>query len=229
MTKSFVLLSGGIDSTTALAIAIERTESRDVTGIAVDYGQRHVRELVSARTICEFYDIEFVVKPLHSVIPRTMLTDERVEVPKISYADIEGVSPTYVPFRNGLLISAVTAHVHGMLTDESETAEVYVGVHAEDAQQWAYPDCTPEFMGAMGNAVYVGTYRQVRLCVPLQWLFKHQIVALAASLNAPLHLTWSCYVGGAAHCGQCPTCRARRAAFKTAGIPDPTEYEGVPA
>jgi 7-cyano-7-deazaguanine synthase len=102
---------------------------------------------------------------------------------------------------------------------------VFWGAHAEDAENWAYPDCTPEFNGGMANAIYIGTYHKVRLAVPFQWLRKYQIVSRAFQLQAPLELTWSCYRGREKHCGTCPTCRARKAAFAQASHPDPTLYE----
>jgi 7-cyano-7-deazaguanine synthase len=156
-------------------------------------------------------------------MPESMLTDPQREIPNVDYKDIEGVSPTYVPFRNGQLLSKAAA-----LAQAEGFSELYFGAHAEDAQNWAYPDCTPEFIGAMANAIYIGTYHKVRLCTPLEWLTKTEVVALGDVLGVPFHLTWSCYAGGEKHCGTCPTCRARHQAFYDAVVDDPTEYADVP-
>ena len=219
MTKALVLHSGGIDSSVALVLAITEYGASHVCSLAIDYGQRHVREMDYAQKFCEVYGIERRVVKLPP-IQNSLLTDPTKEIPNTSYDQIEGVSPMYVPFRNGLMLAnaASIAQAEGFST-------IYYGAHAEDAFNWAYPDCTPEFNGAMANAIYVGTYHKVRLVTPLQWLLKWQIVAKGAELRMPFLLTWSCYKGEDIHCGTCATCRARKAAFVAAGIPDPTTYK----
>lgn len=227
MPNAYVLLSGGIDSTTCLYLAAR--DFQHVTGISAFYGQRHDKEIESARNSC--YRLGFLhhVLDLSALVPETMLTDTRREVPTVSYSDITGVSPTYVPFRNGLLLSAAAAFIQGERARISTTPEddewvLYFGAHAEDAHNWAYPDCCFEWTGAMANAIYVGTYRQLRLLVPLQWLKKRDIIRIGHGLGVPWEETWSCYRGGRVHCGVCPTCRARRDGFREAGIKDPTMY-----
>lgn len=224
--KAFVLLSGGVDSSTCLAIANQ--EFDEVTGISIDYGQRHSKELEYAARQCDSLEIVHDVISLRHVIPRTMLTDSRQDIPSIPYDQIKGVSPTYVPFRNGLMLSALVSHVSGQLGEtnhrEGEEWGIYFGAHSEDAQNWAYPDCTAEFIGAMANAIYIGTYQSVRLHTPLQWLTKDQVIKLGSQLGVNWQDTWSCYAGGEYHCGVCPTCRARRQGFLKAGVNDPTIY-----
>lgn len=228
--KAYVLLSGGIDSSTCLYIA--REEFADVEGVSIDYGQRHSKEILSAMGLCAHLGIPHHIINLREIVPATMLTDPSREVPNISYDEIKGVSPTYVPFRNGLMLSAVTSFVHGELCKFGDSEKydglewaIYFGAHAEDAQNWAYPDCTPEFIGAMANAIHVGSYYKVRLHTPLEWKNKCQIIEWGDSLGVPWDKTWSCYKGGDLHCGTCPTCRARRAGFMQAGVTDPTVYE----
>jgi 7-cyano-7-deazaguanine synthase len=131
-------------------------------------------------------------------------------------AEVEGPSPTYVPFRNAILLSMATAIA---LTAGAE--EVFIGVHAEDARNWAYPDCTPEFTGAMANAIYVGTYHKVRLVTPFSFWMKREIVALGLALKVPYQLTWTCYEGGKVPCMKCPSCVERAEAFKANGVIDP--------
>lgn len=235
MGKAAVLLSGGIDSTTCLYLAAKEYGPDNVIALSVDYGQRHEKELDHAqKSISKLNIFDSFVLDLQRVVPKTMLTDTQREIPNVSYNDIKGTSPTYVPFRNGLMLSAAASTFHGMLLNggmgtldsvkESGEHALYFGAHAEDAANWAYPDCTPEFIGAMANAIYIGTYGEVRLHTPLQWLNKKQIIQLGETVGVDWSLTWSCYKGGEVHCGECPTCRSRREGFKAAGVDDPTVY-----
>jgi 7-cyano-7-deazaguanine synthase len=281
--KAFVLLSGGLDSTTCLYKAIydycpdpmwdgrwmedpdtdiDRLPSEMriswVEAVSINYSQRHTKELEYAKSTCDRLGIKHTILDVGKLLSgaTVMLTKDSVgsvAVPDISYSDIKGISPTYVPFRNGLMLSALTAHAQKYVNEQidartreyneqnpsnidegiheqraTEEAKdlcgIYFGAHSEDAQNWAYPDCTPEFIGAMANAIYVGTYMSVRLHTPIQWLMKHEIVTLGDKLGVPFQQTWSCYRGEDKHCGTCPTCRSRKEAFKIAGVNDPTEY-----
>lgn len=218
---AYVLLSGGIDSTTCLAYAIDTYER--VIALTVDYNQRHQVELKCASNIIMHY--RNLGKQVHqhhlgASLGVGGLNDSTQVIPQVGYDQIEGVSPSYVPFRNGSLLALATSEAQA---DPKGVAVMY-GAHAEDAANWAYPDCTPEFIGAMAAAIYIGTYHRVRLVTPLMWMGKSDVVSWGMVLSAPLHLTWSCYEGGAVHCGVCPTCRARRLAFNQAGYADPTTY-----
>lgn len=221
--QGFVLLSGGIDSTTAFAIALR--ECAEVTAISIDYGQRHKKEIERAREIAHSYDCEHIVLSIGDALGTSMLTTDEV-IPDVTYDEIVGVSPTYVPFRNGYMLSRITAYAVNALgkNPSKDSACIYIGTHAEDAKNWAYPDCTPEFIGAMANAIYIGTYYSVRLKAPLNYMSKADIIALGNKLGVDHSLTWSCYAGGEKHCGKCPTCYARKAAFIAAGVEDRTEY-----
>jgi len=264
MKKAFCLVSGGIDSTTCLhkavldyrpqsmkeddAFALLYGELTDVDvkwveAYSIDYGQRHKKEGDYARRTCEGLGIKHGWLKAADFSGPVMLTDAQIEIPNLSYSDIKGVSPTYVPFRNGNLLSLITARAQqwinaqisgyvGDLVDREEAthmmrdcAGIYFGAHSEDAANWAYPDCTPEFIGAMSNAIYVGTYSCVRLHTPLEWLSKVEIIQLGEHLGVDWANTWSCYKGDELHCGTCPTCRARKAGFVGAGVDDPTEYQ----
>lgn len=277
--RAFVLLSGGIDSTTCLYRAIVDFAPPDfaaemelrglvindlgmvdwVEAVSVDYGQRHAKEADYAAATCAKLGIRHTVLHIGQLLggAGVMLTDAREAIPSISYAEIEGVSPTYVPFRNGTLLALVTAHAQKWVNESIKTraiemveearafdgdivdlrdftpaatdaakdsAGVYFGAHAEDAANWAYPDCTPEFIGAMANAIYIGSYGCVRLYTPIQWCGKAEIIRMGTELGVDWGGTWSCYAGGENHCGTCPTCRARRAGFIAAGVSDPTVY-----
>lgn len=221
--RAYVLLSGGIDSTVCLHIA-DKEYKGQVIGVSIDYGQRHKKEIKAAEAICNKQ--QFRHRTIYLPSPKTMLTDAAIDVPDVSYEEIKGISPTYVPFRNGIMLSALAAMAQSDHQNSGTSGEwaIYFGAHAEDAHNWAYPDCTPEFIGAMANAVYVGTYNAVRLHTPLQWLTKAEIITRGETLHVDWSLTWSCYKGERLHCGTCPTCRARRGAFLTANVADPTLY-----
>jgi 7-cyano-7-deazaguanine synthase len=218
---SLVLLSGGLDSTTALALAAG--ESDQVVTLSFNYGQRHQVELLKAKEVSDWFGVdEHIV--LNVPLPKgdSVLMHEDAEMPKMTYEEIEkseGVSPTYVPYRNGTFLSLAAAYALDRGCDT-----IWAGMHAEDARGWAYPDCTPEFSGAMQNAIYVGTYHAVRLVVPFQYATKADIVAKGIWANAPYHLTLSCYEGREPACGECPTCIGRLEAFKINGLDDPIPY-----
>lgn len=236
-SRSMVLLSGGIDSTTCLAAAVEYhgINGGEVEAISIDYGQRHIKETECAKAICEHYGVKHTILDVHHALGNSMLTDTSIAVPDISYNDIKGISPTYVPFRNGFMLSRLASYAQLYVNDVAQKlglkenppkdlVTLYFGAHSEDAKNWAYPDCTPEFIGAMANAIYTGTYYSVRLLAPLSYMTKDQIIAWGNKLGAPYHLSWSCYKGEDVHCGVCPTCRSRKESFVRAGVVDPTVY-----
>lgn len=226
--RAFALLSGGLDSTVCAYQAMDDYHS-NVEAVSVNYGQRHKKEIEYAARTCGQLGINHTVLPLDNVLAGSMLTDAKIAIPNATYDELpEGVSPTYVPFRNGLMLSMIAAYAQKWVNKAESHIErhaaIYFGAHAEDAKNWAYPDCTPEFIGAMANAIYVGTYRAVRLITPVMFSKKSEIVMRGMLLRVPFENTWSCYAGGADHCGQCPTCHARMQAFKDAGVRDPTTY-----
>ena len=220
--KALVLMSGGLDSTVCAKIAVDSWGATNVRGLSISYGQRHTKEILAADLVAKALGIELVTIAMPPIYENAAvaLTNKGIDMPKISYEDLDGVSPVYVPFRNGLLLSYAAAEA---LMNEAEL--LYFGAHTEDGLNWAYPDCTPEFIGAMASAIYVGTYHKVRLVTPLQWKCKEGIVNTAFRINAPLELTWSCYEGRVKSCGKCPTCQSRIAAFKATGRKDPIDYE----
>jgi 7-cyano-7-deazaguanine synthase len=224
-----VLLSGGLDSTTAAYLASHSVATQGkLVCISFDYGQRHSKELEFAARTADALLADHEILRIADIIPTTMLKDSAQALPNASYADLKGVSPTYVPFRNGLMIAAATSFLHGKLIREfpaGAAAHLYVGMHASDAAGFAYPDCTSEFAGSMSNAILMGTYGQMRLMTPFINMSKAEIVEKGNHLGVDFKTTWSCYAGGDRHCGTCPTCRDRREAFRLTGINDPTDYE----
>lgn len=224
--KAVVLLSGGLDSSTCLGMAVDAYGPSQVTAISVEYGQRHQAELTHAASVAQHYRVSHQVV----VVPRifgaggSSLIVGGPDLPAASYSQLpEGKSPAYVPFRNGVLLSVATA-----VADTLEADFVYFGAHREDGDRWAYPDCTPEFIGAMANAIHVGTYFKTRLLTPLEWMKKADVVAAGTKLGVPYGLTMSCYAGEEPACGTCPTCRSRYAAFVANGLLDPVPYLVVP-
>lgn len=223
MTKALVLHSGGIDSSTALVLAMEEYGAENIESIGINYGQRHSTELDYAQKLCDYYGVKRRVLQLPT-IEGSILTDPDAEIPKVDYSEIEGLSPAYVPFRNGLMLAncAAVAQAEGFDL-------IYYGAHAEDALNWAYPDCTPEFNGSMANAIFIGTNQKVQLITPFQWSTKEEIIKKGMDLGINYSLTWSCYVGANIHCGLCPTCRARHQGFIDANFEDPTVYKELAA
>lgn len=244
-TRAYVMVSGGTDSTACLHMAARAYD--EVVGVTFDYGQKHTKESDYADFQCAAVGAQRLRIDLGDMLSgeAVMLTKASdLEIPDIAYDEIEGISPTYVPFRNGTFLSITAAHaqkyvmeqvrklqgVHPELTDAKATdmmkdkCAVYFGGHAEDAQNWAYPDCTPEFVGGMANAIYIGTYQTVRVMAPILMLTKGEAIAKADKLGVDWSQTWSCYKGEEKHCGTCPTCRARYDAFIEAQVDDPTIY-----
>lgn len=220
--KGIVLHSGGLDSSTVLALALK--ECDQVESLSILYGQKHEKEWLAAADICQHYQVPHATMQIPNIFQGygSTLIDQDKPQPQMTYEELrqaEGPSPTYVPFRNAIFLSVATAHALVAKADY-----VYFGAHADDAHNWAYPDCTPEFIGAMSNAVSVGTYYKVRLRSPFMWANKAEIVRTALALGVPLALTWSCYEGGERHCGVCPTCISRKEAFRQANAHDPTRY-----
>jgi 7-cyano-7-deazaguanine synthase len=221
MTRCLVLSSGGSDSSVAVGLAVSEFKAHNVGSISISYGQKHEKELISARLIADHYEIKHVEVGLPAFLQGSALTDGAIEVPKGSYTDLveNGPISTYVPFRNGILLSIAIATAYQRYYNL-----VYWGAHAEDGDRFAYPDCTVEFSGAMANAAWVGTAGKVRLWTPFQYLRKKDIVKLGAELNVPFEKTWSCYVGSELACGKCPTCISRLEAFANNGLEDPILY-----
>ncbi len=225
MEKAVVLLSGGIDSTTCLAIAAEKLGVEQVTALSIYYGQKHDKELACARKIAAHYGVRHIEHDITSLMAFSqcsLLKQSKEEIPHTSYseqlAQRKGTEPvsTYVPFRNGLFLSAAASLALALGAEI-----VYYGAHADDAAGAAYPDCTPEFYQAMNTAVYEGSGKVCRIEAPLLLWNKTRIVKEGLRRNAPYEYTWSCYEGKETPCGVCGTCRDRARAFAENGVKDP--------
>lgn len=233
MRKALVLSSGGVDSTTCISIAVKDVGAENVTTVSVFYGQKHSKELECAEKIANFFGVSHRVIDLSSTHIMDdsncpLLSKSTEEVPEMSYAEQiekngEGMVSTYVPFRNGLMLSSVAALAMSLYPDDY--VDIYLGAHADDAAGEAYADCSEEFTSAMDEAISIGTYHKVHLVAPLVRLNKAGVVSLGLMLNTPYHLTWSCYKGGSEPCGKCGTCIDRANAFKANGVKDPALKE----
>lgn len=212
MNKAVVLLSGGLDSTTTLAIALNTNDV--VIPIVFDYEQRHKRELLSAKQVCDYYGLVPVVVQIDFRVWANMsaLTSDQVNVP--DYVGNSDVPVTYVPARNMVFLSIACSVAESVMADY-----VYYGANALDYS--GYPDCRPDFVSAMQVAAREGMQSAPLFVAPLIDLKKEQIIDLAVKLEAPLHLTWSCYRGENVPCGTCDSCVLRQKGFEKAGISDP--------
>lgn len=225
MKNALVLTSGGVDSTTALALAIEKYGSDHVIALSISYGQKHTKELEAAKAVAAHYGVEQRFLDLALIFKDSncsLLEGSTEEIPEASYAEqiaeTHGETPvsTYVPFRNGLFLSAAASIA---LSNDCEV--IYYGAHADDAAGFAYPDCSPIFNNAMNTAIYEGSGHQLRIEAPFVNQTKADIVATGLKLGVPYALTWSCYEGGDHPCGKCGTCIDRTAAFAANGVADP--------
>ena len=224
--KALVLLSGGIDSTLCAVLACKEFGPENVLALSLIYGQKHVKEIEAARDVTEHLGIkDHLIQQLPDIFQGggSTLVDHNQPNPETTYEQLktrQGVSPTYVPFRNANMLSVATSIA---LVKGADT--IFYGANSEDGRNWAYPDCTPEFNGAMANAIYIGSYMKVRLVTPLQWLTKSEVVALGEKVGTPFELTWSCYNGYERACGVCSACVGRLQAFERNALRDPIDYE----
>lgn len=223
--KAMVLCSGGIDSSTALGIAVDKYGKENVLALSVMYGQKHDREINAAIAVAKHYGVEHIFLDLSKIFEYSdcsLLKQSDEEIPKESYAkQIEktgGNKPvsTYVPFRNGLFLSSAASIA---LSRGCEV--IYYGAHADDAAGFAYPDCSKVFNDAMNTAIWEGSGHQLKVEAPFVNKTKAEIVKLGLELKVPYELTWSCYEGGEKPCGSCGTCIDRKKAFEANGIEDP--------
>jgi len=235
VTRAVVLLSGGLDSTTCLAIA--KAEGRLVHALTIQYGQRHDAELAAARRIASDFCVEehrFASVELGS-FGGSALTDD-IEVPKDVEPGAAGIPVTYVPARNTIFLSMALA-----FAETRSAEEIWIGVNAVDYS--GYPDCRPEFLSAFetlaGLATKTGVEdkHSIRIHAPLLRLEKAEIIRRGSELGVDYARTVTCYDPSNSAddedrvlaCGHCEACILRRRGFEQAAIPDPTRYVEVPS
>jgi len=217
MGISIVLLSGGIDSTVALAEEVARDDS-EIHALTVSYGQRHVREVGAARFIAEHYgvpwrhvEIDLSWATAHLAAPEQCRTLEEIRKEKIS--------PAYVPARNTLLISLALVY-----SDAIGAEKIILSANAGDGH--AFPDCRPEFFAAMNTAAKIGTTSRPRIVAPYLHKAKSEVVWRGHLIGVPFAQTVSCYSDrtDSNPCGKCDACLLRLDAFQSTGLVDPLFY-----
>lgn len=217
MRKAVVLLSGGLDSATTLYLA--KKKGFDCYPLIFDYGQRHKRELSSAKTIAQKAGVKAKVLKISLPWKGSSLLDKKKRLPAAGQMPPQYIPSTYVPARNIIFLSFAVSYAEAI-----GAGVVFIGAHIQDYS--GYPDCRPEFIRAFSEAIAKGTragveHKQIRINTPLIDKSKAEIVLLARRLRVPLELTWSCYRGGKLPCGKCDSCYYRKAGFREAGISDP--------
>ena len=184
--KVLVLASGGIDSTTAIALAIDKYGKDNVIALSMSYGQKHNKEILAAKAVANHYGIEQIFLDLSKIFTysnSSLLQQSNEDIPKGSYdSQINGqeeeIPSTYVPFRNGLFLSTAASIA---LSKDCEI--IYYGAHADDAAGAAYPDCTPEFNNAMNEAIWQGSGKQLKIEAPFVNMNKSEVVKLGLDLK----------------------------------------------
>ncbi len=224
--RAVVVVSGGLNSTT-MAYSL-RAQGYELVAISFDYGQRHRKELAFAEEMAADLHASWTLIDLNAAgvtgfLTGSALTDASVPVPDGHYAD-ESMKITVVPNRNAIMLSIACA-----LAVTRDAGAVAFGAHTGD--HFIYPDCRPEFVRAYETMVNLAVegFASIEILTPFLSMTKAGIVRLGAELHVPFERTWSCYKGGALHCGTCGTCHERREAFALAKVIDPTVYESASA
>ena len=218
MAGSLVVLSGGLDSTVCMALAT-RAAGAPPVALTFDYGQRHRTELDRAAGVAGHFRSDHLVVELNTgAWGGSALTDLSIDVPRANTQP--GIPTTYVPARNSIFLAVALG-----VAEARDLDSVWIGVNAIDYS--GYPDCRPEFIEAFRGVAATGQKRGVEgnpitIETPLIALTKAEIVQLGVETDAPLHLTWSCYLGGDVPCGTCDACALRAEGFARAGMADPS-------
>ena len=219
--KAVVLLSGGLDSATVLYLA--RSHGYKCLCLIFDYGQRHKREIESAKRIAKSALCPYEILKIKFPWKGSALLDNKVKIPGVtksqSHKVTSAIPATYVPARTIIFLSFAVSYAEAV---GAET--VFIGAHTEDYS--GYPDCRPEFFRAFRKTVSCGTKagiegRGIDIKAPIINKGKSEIVKLGKRLKVPFELTWSCYQGGRHPCGKCDSCRFRAKGFREAGLEDP--------
>jgi 7-cyano-7-deazaguanine synthase len=224
--RAVVLLSGGLDSATCLAIA--NSQGFDCYALSLDYHQRHIAELQAARILAASLGAKMhkTANLDLSLFGGSALTDNKIDVPETAanLAIPDGIPVTYVPARNTIMLSLALAWAEVL-----GAQDIFIGVNALDYS--GYPDCRAEYINAFQQMANLATKsavegQKITVHAPLIDMTKAQIIALGTKLDVPYGATVSCYQAdeNGRACGKCDSCRLRREGFKNAGLPDPTIY-----
>jgi 7-cyano-7-deazaguanine synthase len=227
MKRAICLLSGGLDS--AVATAIAKSFGYEIFALTFSYKQKHSRELDSAKRLVRFFEVREhkILKVSLDEISDSALMSKEKEIPiGKSFEEIkrsQEIPLTYVPARNIIFLSYALAYA-----EKVGAEKIFIGANAVDYSH--YPDCREEFIKKFQEVANVGTKRgvegkEMKIEAPLINMSKSEIIKKGFTLKVPFELTWSCYEGKEKACGQCESCVLRLNAFKEAGLKDPLEYE----
>ncbi len=220
--KAVIIVSGGIDSSTLIYKAVR--EGYETYALTFIYGQKHKREIESARKVCNTLNVAHKIVDISSlkgVLSGSALTDSGVEIPEVPETAeyYETLKTTIVPNRNSIFLSIAIGYAVSIGANH-----VFFGAHHSD--RGVYPDCRHEFVEAFQYAERLANDNSLLIVTaPFVNMNKSEIVKMGIDLGVPYKDTWSCYRGGEIHCGVCSSCRERKRAFQEAGAEDPTEYE----
>jgi 7-cyano-7-deazaguanine synthase len=211
--KCIVVLSGGPDSTVVAYWA--KKQGYDVNCISFKYGQIAEKETECARKIADRLDAPIKVIDMSSLkeifMGVTSLCDRNIALTS------QFSQPIVVPFRNAIFLSVAVSYAAATCA-----GTIFYGAHGSDAAN--YPDCREEFYKSLEQTARLGTEMNIEIKAPFSGISKAELLKIGANLGVPYELTWSCYLDKEKHCGKCESCVNRKAAFKVAGIPDPTQY-----
>lgn len=219
--RAIVLVSGGMDSCVTAAIA--KAEGHELNFLHLNYGQRtERRELQAFHALADYFQVPVAQRLVCSIehlaaIGGSSLTDASIPV---SQADLENteIPTSYVPFRNAHIVSVAVSWA-----EVCDAKRIYIGAVYEDSS--GYPDCRPEYYAAFNELIRLGTAAgDIRIATPIIHLTKEAIIRKGLELEAPLHLTWSCYQNEDLACGVCDSCGLRLRGFQRAGMEDPIPY-----
>lgn len=225
--KVLVLFSGGLDSTTLLVTAINDYGKENVIALSISYGQKHDKEVSTAKKISKIYNVEYIEYNLEKIFEFSdcsLLKHSTKELPIGSYEvqKTNEIVSTYVPFRNGLFLSTAAS-----IALSKNCNKILYGAHHDDCAGDAYPDCSIEFVENMNKAIYIGSGNLITLEAPFVRLTKADIVKKGLELNIDYSITWSCYEGNDVPCCKCATCIDRIKAFELNKTIDPLLKENL--
>jgi 7-cyano-7-deazaguanine synthase len=216
MKKCIAIVSGGMDSVTLL---YQLVKDYEVVGVlSFDYGQRHSKEILFSALNCKKLGIEhhIITLPYKFLFGESSLTSNN-EIPEGHYEQ-ENMKSTVVPNRNMIMLSLATAYAI------SKDAE-FIAYGAHSGDHYIYPDCRPEFIDKLNEAIKICDFKERALIAPFSNYTKKDILEIGINLGVDYNWTWTCYVGGDKACGKCGSCQERLEAFKLLNLEDPLEYE----